>query len=142
MSNERGVIVVLAAVVERGGRFLVTRRLANTHLPGYWEFPGGKCEPDETPSACLERELLEELGVASRIGDEMLTTEHAYPDRTVRLHFHRAEIESEPQPLLGQEVRWVSRDELGQLQFPEADRELIVRLISSASGSPSPFRRL
>ena len=44
----RDVIVVLAAVIERDGRFLVTRRLANTHLAGYWEFPGGKCEPGET----------------------------------------------------------------------------------------------
>ena len=41
------IIVVTAAVIERDGRFLVTRRLEGTHLEGCWEFPGGKCEPGE-----------------------------------------------------------------------------------------------
>ena len=136
MSDERGVIVVLAAVVERGGRLLVTRRVGKTHLSGYWEFPGGKCEPDEAPAACLERELLEELGVAARIGDEILTTEHAYPDRTVRLHFRRVEVDGEPRPLLGQEIRWASRDDLEHLHFPEADRELLKLLKTSGVDLP------
>ena len=78
---------MLAAVIERDGRFLVTRRLEGTHLAGLWEFPGGKCEPGETHEACLARELMEELGVVATIGDEILVTEHAYPERTVRLHF-------------------------------------------------------
>ena len=56
-------IVVAAAVIERDGRFLVTRRQAGVHLEGYWEFPGGKCEPGETLDACLARELREELDV-------------------------------------------------------------------------------
>lgn len=124
-------MVVLAAVVRREGRFLVTRRLANTHLSGYWEFPGGKCEPGETPSACLRRELEEELGVSGRVGDEIIATEHAYPDRTVRLHFRHVEIDGEPRPLLGQEIRWVSREEMKTMQFPEADRELIAILTQS-----------
>ena len=79
MIAEPKMIVVLAAVIERDGRFLVTRRPANTHLAGYWEFPGGKCEPGEAHDACLDRELREELGVGARVGREMLTTEHAYP---------------------------------------------------------------
>ena len=54
-------IVVAAAVIERGGQFLVTRRQPGTHLAGHWEFPGGKCEPGETLAACLARELREEL---------------------------------------------------------------------------------
>jgi mutator protein MutT len=86
------MIVVLAAVVERDGRYLVTRRLENTHLAGFWEFPGGKCDPGETHEGCLRRELLEELGVESEIGDEILTTEHTYPERTVRLHFRQCVI--------------------------------------------------
>src|SRR5262245_59413121 len=110
MTADRPVIVVLAAVVERDGRFLVTRRLANTNLSGYWEFPGGKCEPDELPAACLRRELDEELGVAATIGEQILVTEHAYPERTVRLHFHHVTLQSEPKPMLGQEIRWVPRD--------------------------------
>ncbi|HYN09237.1 MAG TPA: (deoxy)nucleoside triphosphate pyrophosphohydrolase [Vicinamibacterales bacterium] len=123
--DTREAIPVLAAVIERDGRFLVTRRLAGSHLSGYWEFPGGKCNPGETHEACLARELREELGVEAHIGAELIITEHAYPERTVRLHFRRCEILGEPRPLLDQEMRWVSREEMRTLPFPEADREVI-----------------
>ena len=129
MSANRAPIVVLAAVVERDGRFLVARRLAYGHLPGLWEFPGGKCEPGESHEACLARELIEELGVRSTVGREIAEVEHAYPDRTVRLHFRSCEIAGEPEARLGQEIRWVAREALGSLEFPAADRELIERLI-------------
>ena len=129
-------IVVLAAVVERDGRFLVTRRLDHGHLPGLWEFPGGKCEAGESHDACLARELMEELGVRADIGDEIAVIEHAYPDRTVRLHFRRVEIAGEPQALLGQQIRWVARDALDTLEFPAADRSLIDRLITSPAPRP------
>jgi mutator protein MutT len=125
------VVVVLAAIIEDGGRFLVSRRLRGTHLAGLWEFPGGKCGDDETHEDCLSRELREELGVDSVIGPEVLTTEHTYPERTVRLHFRRCRIASEPQSMLGQELRWVDRSELGLLRFPDADRELISLLLTS-----------
>ena len=119
------VLVVLAAVIERDGRFLVTRRLEHAHLPGFWEFPGGKCEPGETHDECLRRELLEELGVASHVNEEVLITEHAYPERTVRLHFRRCDLAGEPQAVLGQEMRWITRDEMRTMDFPDADRALI-----------------
>ena len=129
------VIPVLAAVIERDGRFLVTRRLEGSHLSGYWEFPGGKCDHGETHEACLARELREELGVESAIGPEMVVTEHAYAERTVRLHFRRCQITGEPQPLLGQDMRWVSRDEMRALSFPEADRRLIEVLTGNSDGT-------
>lgn len=116
---------MLAAVIERDGRFLVTRRLMGSHLSGFWEFPGGKCDPGETHEACLARELREELGVEAAIGAELVVAEHAYPERTVRLHFRQCEIAGEPQPLLGQEMRWVSPAELRAMTFPDADRKLI-----------------
>lgn len=122
------IVVVLAAIVERDGRWLVSRRLTGTHLAGLWEFPGGKCEPGEAHEACLRRELLEELGVDAEVGEELMVTEHAYPERTVRLHFRRCVISGEPRPLLDQEIRWITRDELRQLEFPEADRALIESL--------------
>jgi 8-oxo-dGTP diphosphatase len=115
-------------VVERDGRFLVTRRLNHTHLPGYWEFPGGKCEPGESHEACLVRELLEELNVSSAIGPEILVTEHQYPSKRVRLHFRHCGISGEPTPMLGQEMRWITREEMLTMQFPEADRDLIALL--------------
>ena len=80
-------IVVTAAVIERGGRFLVTRRQKGVHLEGYWEFPGGKCDADESLIACLARELREELDVGARIGREMYTVTHSYAERSVELHF-------------------------------------------------------
>jgi len=118
-------IVVTAAVIERDGALLVTRRQAGVHLEGYWEFPGGKCDAGETLSACLARELREELDVEARVGDEMFTTTHPYPERIVELHFFRCEIVGEPRPQQGQEMRWVRRDELQALEFPPADAELI-----------------
>lgn len=121
-------IVVLAAVIERDRSFLLTRRLRGTHLAGTWEFPGGKCEPDESHQACLRRELEEELGVVAEVGDEICTVTHAYAERTVELHFRRCTIAGAPQALLGQEMRWVPREDLHTLEFPEADRELIERL--------------
>jgi 8-oxo-dGTP diphosphatase len=118
-------VVVTAAVIERDGAWLVTRRQAGVHLEGYWEFPGGKCDPGETLDACLARELREELDVDARIGEEMFTTTHTYPERHVELHFLRCELRGEPRPLLGQEMRWIRRDDLQALEFPPADAELI-----------------
>lgn len=118
-------VIVTAAVIERDGHFFMTRRLKGTHLAGMWEFPGGKCGNDESLVASLERELMEELGSRSVVGDEIFTVEHTYPERTVRLHFFATTLLDEPTPLLGQEMRWVSRQELRTLQLPEADRGLV-----------------
>ena len=119
------ILVVTAAVVEIDDRFLVTRRQKGVHLEGFWEFPGGKCDPYETLEVCLARELLEELDVASRVGEELFTTTHTYPERVVELHFFRCELFGEPRPQIGQEMRWVRREELASLEFPPADAELI-----------------
>ena len=126
-------IVVLAAVIERDGRFLMTRRLEGTHLAGKWEFPGGKCEPGEAHDACLVRELDEELGVECEVGEEIFTVEHAYPERTVRLHFHRATLLGEPSPQQGQGMRWVERSELRALELPDADQGLVDLLSKTTS---------
>ena len=122
------LIVVLAAVVEQNGAFLLTRRLKGTHLAGTWEFPGGKCEPNESHDDCLRRELIEELGVDAVVGDEIFAVTHAYPERTVELHFRTCTLNGAPSPQIGQEMMWVRREDLGALEFPEADRELIERL--------------
>ncbi len=124
-------IVVAAAVIERGDAFLVTRRQRGVHLAGLWEFPGGKCEPGETLHDCLARELLEELGLTAILGDEILTTVHRYPERAVELHFVRCDARDEPVPQLGQEMRWVPRNELDTIEFPPADVELIRLLLST-----------
>lgn len=133
MAADSGVprIVVTAAVIERDGAYLVTRRQRGVHLEGYWEFPGGKCEAGESHAACLEREVREELDAGVRVGREILVTEHAYPERVVELHFFNCELTAAPRPLVGQEMRWVRREELRLLKFPPADDELIAMI-----GSP------
>jgi 8-oxo-dGTP diphosphatase len=123
-------VVVTAAVIERDGRFLVTKRPRGVHLEGLWEFPGGKCDAGEDRARCLSRELKEELAVAARIGDEILTTTHAYEDRLVELHFVRCELAGDPVPQIGQEMRWVPRAELPTLEFAPADAELIRLLVN------------
>lgn len=123
--DPRERVIVTAAVVERDGTFLVTRRLKGVHLEGFWEFPGGKCEPGESHRACLEREILEELGIGVRVGREILACEHAYPERIVELHFFECTLAGEAQALLGQEMKWVPRADLRALDLPPADAELI-----------------
>ena len=122
------ILVVAAAVVERNGRILVTKRLAGVHLEGHWEFPGGKCAPGETLEQCLVRELREELDVDATVGAELLSTSHDYGERRVELHFFNCSLRDEPRPQLGQEMQWVERTRLGTLQFPPADAELIALL--------------
>jgi mutator protein MutT len=129
-------MIVSAAVIERGGAFLVTRRQEGAHLAGYWEFPGGKCEPAETLGGCLARELREELGAEAIIGDELLQTTHEYAECRVELHFVRCQLIGTPTPQLGQQMRWVSRDELGQLRFPPGDAELIRLLAGQGRRKP------
>lgn len=121
-------IVVLAAVVEQDDAFLLTRRLKGTHLAGTWEFPGGKCEPNESHEECLRREMREELAVDVVVGDEVFSITHAYPERTVELHFRRCVLNGMPTPQIGQEMMWAKREDLRTLEFPEADRELIEKL--------------
>src|SRR5262245_51999877 len=125
-------IVVAAAVIEREDRFLLTRRQRGVHLEGYWEFPGGKCEPGESLADCLARELREELAVGVRIRGELFTVTHRYPDRTIELHFIECALLGDPVPQLGQTMDWVARADLRTLEFPPADTEFIERLTQTA----------
>ena len=115
----------MAAVIESDDGVLVTRRLLGTHLEGMWEFPGGKVDAGEGHEEALHREIREELDASVDIHDRLLTTTHHYPERSVALHFYRCTLTSAARAMLGQEMRWVTRAELGTLSFPAADRELI-----------------
>jgi 8-oxo-dGTP diphosphatase len=122
------VVHVVAAIVENEGRYLVTRRQPGVHLAGLWEFPGGKVDTAETHAQALRREMSEELGVEVSVEDLCLSTSHEYPDRTVTLYFYRCVLAGAPVPQMGQEMRWVMREELRALEFPAADRDLIALL--------------
>jgi mutator protein MutT len=121
-------VVVAAAVISRGDLLLITRRQPGVHLEGLWEFPGGKCEPEESIASCVRRELQEELGTDAVVGEELLAVTHEYGERRIELHFVACELTGEPVPQLGQEMRWVARADLRSLQFPPADDELIALL--------------
>ena len=123
--EERPRIVVTAAVIERAGRFLLTRRLGGTHLAGHWEFPGGKRDAGETLEDSLRREIREELDAEVEVGEEILSTAHDYADRRIELRFFRCRLTSTPRPVLGQEIRWVPRTRLNTLPLPPADDELV-----------------
>ena len=129
-------IVVAAAIAEDDGRYFVTRRHKGVHLEGLWEFPGGKIEPGESLADGLRRELKEELGIEVEVGEEVFTVTHDYGDRSVELHFLACTFLAAPVPLLGQEMRWVPRNELRSLEFPPADEELI-RVLTSSQRRPT-----
>lgn len=126
--DPRRPVVVVAAVIEQDGAFLLTRRPAGTHLEGHWEFPGGKVHPAETHAEALRRELHEELDIVATVGALVHEVTHAYPEQVVALYFYQCRFEGEPKPMIGQALRWVPRHELAELPFPDADRDLIAQL--------------
>lgn len=127
-------VEVAAGIIFQRGRVLLCQRRRGDHLGGLWEFPGGKCEPGETPADCLHRELWEELAVQVTRLEPLLTLEHAYPDRRVRLHFFRCRLAAgEPRPLGCQALAWVTAEELDRYAFPPAD----ARLLELLRGTPA-----
>lgn len=118
------LVLVSAGVLIEGGRVLVTKRKAGSHLEGLWEFPGGKVAPGESPQAALVRELNEELGVRVRVGRPVDVAHHAYPGREVLLLFFVVEREPgspDPRPLDVADLAWVGPEGLAELAFPPAD---------------------
>jgi len=127
--------VVVAAVIERGGMFLAHQRPPGGWGAGMWEFPGGKLERGEDPREAVMRECREELGVEvipTAIDDVLC---HAYSDLgSTVLVFIRcclADGEPEPQCLEGGAVRWLGPDELGTVEWLEADLPFVERLGST-----------
>jgi len=119
-------IEVAAGLVFHKGKLLITQRPATGHLANLWEFPGGKREINETFEHCLHRELKEELDI--EVTDLELLDEitHAYPEKTVHLQFIRCRLAGGTPKLLGcQDFRWISREELSDFQFPDADGQLL-----------------
>jgi 8-oxo-dGTP diphosphatase len=125
-------VEVVAAIVRRNGKILITRRLDHVHLGGLWEFPGGKVEGEESLEGALLREILEELGIGIAVGPEIFTIEHDYPSKSVRLHFFDCTvIQGEPQALDVSDLRWVTPSQLADFEFPPADAKLIQKLMTS-----------
>ncbi len=124
-------MVVVAAIIARDGRVLACQRSRNGKFALKWEFPGGKVQPGETPQAALERELNEELGVRAKIEEEIFRTEHKYEQmhESVQLIFFKTRVESgETENRIFDKIEWVEPGKLKEMDFLEADRELIEKL--------------
>lgn len=108
----------------------IARRLPNQPLGGYWEFPGGKVEPGESPEEALIRELKEELGITVLTSKPFMKTQHRYTKHEVLLDVWLIEnYRDKPIGNEGQETVWVSPSELSRYQFPEANQVIIQRLV-------------
>jgi 8-oxo-dGTP diphosphatase len=125
---------VVAAVIRRGGRILITRRHGHAERGGQWEFPGGKVEPGEEEAAALRREILEELGCPVTVGALVTRTTHRYPDLEVELAFFACELAPDLEPsLLGAAaLDWALPERLAEYDFCEADRPVLPVLAAAS----------
>ena len=114
--------VTAAVIGGPDGRILVCSRPAGTHMAGKWEFPGGKIEPGETAETCIRREIREELGMEIAVGPVLTVMEHDYGVKYVRVTFFLAVSDDAPTAKDHQGFRWVTPEEIGSVDFLDADR--------------------
>lgn len=136
----RVVHVVVAVVPNPQGEILLALRPKETHQGGFWEFPGGKLEPGETPVQGLARELREELAIDPLTSEPLTQISHDYGDRAVLLDVYRIEAyRGEPRGNEGQRICWVAPRDLRNYEFPAANRE-IIDWLSESGCRPRPVR--
>ena len=125
-----GTIRVVAAVIERGGLYLITQRRATAVLPLLWEFPGGKVEPGATDGAALKREVSHRLGVEIEPGELISYVNHRYERYAVDLYLYDCQILSgEPAAVNVSAFRWVTSAEFDQFAFTPADELSMSKLL-------------
>jgi len=136
MSEPRRTIRVVAAVVEKNGRYLITQRRPNAVLPLLWEFPGGKVEAGETDSEALRRELSERLGVEAQVGEWISETVWDYEHYRVELTLYECTVLMRGELARGElecravnAYRWVTSDEFDQYEFTPADEASMNKLL-------------
>jgi len=123
------VLLVTAALLCHDNRVLLTKRREDAPYPGYWEFPGGKVEADEDPMRCVERELMEELGITVRADGIYDVLFHRYPERTVLVLVYRcAWLAGDIRDLQVAAHRWVEPTALATYRLLPADVPLAERL--------------
>lgn len=122
------------ALIRRGDTVLICRRPPHVPLGGYWEFPGGKREANETIEQCVVRECREELGIRVVPIRRLDVIEHTYEHGRVRLFPFICDLASgEPAAQQAEEMRWVSPSELADYPFPPANKP-ILRLLHGGLG--------
>ena len=126
------MIHVAAAIILQDKSVLVARRSPHKHMGGYWEFPGGKIEDSETPQQALARELLEELGITTRVGEHFLTNEHDYGDTKISLTAYFCSWLAGNLRLADHDaVQWCNSTELLELDLAPADIPIATALRAS-----------
>jgi 8-oxo-dGTP diphosphatase len=123
-------IRVVAAVIAKDDRYLVTQRRPAAVLPLLWEFPGGKVEAGETDLEALKRELLHRVGVEVEPGAQISSVSHEYEHYTVELHLYDCRITSgTPSAVNVHQFRWVESDDFDRLPFTPADEASMSKLL-------------
>lgn len=129
MAASRPSIHVVAGLLTKDNEVCITRRRADTHQGGKWEFPGGKREAHETPLSALKRELQEELGIEIHHASPFVQVRHIYPELDVLLDVWQvAGYTGTPHGRESQEMRWADIRRLDPRDFPAADRPVLRRL--------------
>ncbi|MFA6079487.1 MAG: (deoxy)nucleoside triphosphate pyrophosphohydrolase [Candidatus Omnitrophota bacterium] len=120
---------VVGALIEQDGKYLVAQRKFDDTFGGLWEFPGGCIEDGETKEEALRREIMEELGLEIEPSHLFLTLSDEIPTLKINVYlFESRIIKGEPKTLDCQDVRWVSFDELKELDLAPADKKALVWL--------------
>lgn len=121
------MIEVVAAVLEKDGKFLIACRKKGAHLEGKWEFPGGKIEKGETPEIALKRELQEEFGIDCEIGNFVAESIFDYgKGKEIRLAgFLTVHLAGEFLLNDHSEIRWISKSEFDNFDFAPADMPIV-----------------
>lgn len=116
------MITVVAAIIEGDNKILLGRRKAGKHLAGYWEFPGGKIENNETPEECLKRELFEEFKIHAKVGVYIGEVEYKYETAHIKLLGYRTTIISGDFKLLDHDIiEWVELKDVLTYNLAPAD---------------------
>jgi 8-oxo-dGTP diphosphatase len=127
------MIKVTAAVIEKDGQILIAKRKRGDHFEHKWEFPGGKIRAGESPEECLKRELREELGIETRVGEFVCSSRCDYGHISIELLAYRvSHVSGEFQLNDHETIAWVSPEDLETYDFPEADIPVIKRLVETA----------
>lgn len=120
---------VAVGVIVSGLDVFLTRRHADAHQGGKWEFPGGKVEQNETVAEALLRELKEEVAIDVLACQPLTVIEHDYGDKQVKLDvFIVDNYHGEPAAQEGNEEAWVAIEQLSAIDFPEANIVIVKAL--------------
>ncbi|KMJ45414.1 8-oxo-dGTP diphosphatase MutT [Xenorhabdus khoisanae] len=132
---EKKHLHIAAGIIKNSNdEIFITQRSADSHMGGFWEFPGGKLEQGETPEQALIRELKEEVGITATHSEMMDTITHDFPDRRITLYFFLVdEWKDEPFGKEGQPSRWVLQSKLIADEFPPANRSIVDLLTKDGS---------